>query len=309
MDRTSQIPPRSALFRLVPQGLGTSRVESLTGYVSRLAKAHLVTPSTMLHRGLVWWDQGQPERVGEWMRRPGRLLLRRSINAHLAGEPWVGLLERLTCLTGLAGCTMQGWASCFPQRGLLRHHLAWCPECLAQDADPYDRLAWCLPPLKVCWVHRRRLCERCPHCGSAVPVIHARSVPGVCPHCSGSLIFQVDAARPADDEEMRTALLVADFFDAVGRQPNLGQRHVPVSAALGRCMVAAGINDAASLARLLNVSRITAWYWLQGRSMPSLGHTLNICNCFGLSVVEFLVGGEPMVSRARSMGELALHAV
>ncbi len=40
--------PRSRLFHLVPIGIGTPHVESLTSYVSRLAVAHSVPPGTLL---------------------------------------------------------------------------------------------------------------------------------------------------------------------------------------------------------------------------------------------------------------------
>lgn len=41
------IPPRSRLYHLEPRGVGTSEVESLTSYLTRLAKAHCV-PLTKL---------------------------------------------------------------------------------------------------------------------------------------------------------------------------------------------------------------------------------------------------------------------
>src|SRR5437016_2319425 len=36
------LPPRSRLYALEPIGIGTPHVESLTGYVSRIADAHAV---------------------------------------------------------------------------------------------------------------------------------------------------------------------------------------------------------------------------------------------------------------------------
>jgi hypothetical protein len=36
------LPPRSRLYHLSPIGVGTSEVESLTGYLVRLAAAHSV---------------------------------------------------------------------------------------------------------------------------------------------------------------------------------------------------------------------------------------------------------------------------
>jgi TniQ len=47
------IPSRSRLYPLEPVGIGTPVVESLTGYVSRLAEAHCVTPKVLISRELV----------------------------------------------------------------------------------------------------------------------------------------------------------------------------------------------------------------------------------------------------------------
>ena len=50
-DMTAPIvPPRSRFFNLSPAGLGTSMVECLTSYLSRLAQAHSVTPGVLHHR-------------------------------------------------------------------------------------------------------------------------------------------------------------------------------------------------------------------------------------------------------------------
>ena len=41
------VPPRSRLFNLSPIGLGTSMVECLTSYFSRLAQAHCLSPGAL----------------------------------------------------------------------------------------------------------------------------------------------------------------------------------------------------------------------------------------------------------------------
>src|ERR1017187_8404506 len=42
------IPKRSRLYSLEPMNVGTAEVESLTGYVARLAEAHCVTVSDLV---------------------------------------------------------------------------------------------------------------------------------------------------------------------------------------------------------------------------------------------------------------------
>jgi hypothetical protein len=46
------VPPRSQLYSLQPIGIGTGMVESLTGYVARLAEAHSVSVGDLVGRVL-----------------------------------------------------------------------------------------------------------------------------------------------------------------------------------------------------------------------------------------------------------------
>ena len=48
MLRPPLLGPRTRLYHLEPRGLGTPQVESLTGYVMRLAEAHRVTTSRLV---------------------------------------------------------------------------------------------------------------------------------------------------------------------------------------------------------------------------------------------------------------------
>src|ERR1700704_5056860 len=46
------VPPRSRLYSLEPIGVGSAMVESLTGYVARLAEAHSVSVGDLVGRVL-----------------------------------------------------------------------------------------------------------------------------------------------------------------------------------------------------------------------------------------------------------------
>ena len=50
--RPATVPPRSRLYSLTPVGISTPFVESLTGYVSRLADAHAVSVASLVDREL-----------------------------------------------------------------------------------------------------------------------------------------------------------------------------------------------------------------------------------------------------------------
>ena len=300
----------SRLFRVPPQGVGTSQVESLSGYVARIAAEHLVTPSTQLHRELGWWDLGRPGMCGRWLRRPPHLKLLASMNFHESGLRWITLLEKLNGVRGLAACTAISWTRCFPTRGLARPHLAWCPLCLASDVSPYYRLLWCFSDAKTCPVHQCRLMERCSDCHSTIPTIHARTRPGKCSNCDCSLYEGFKKPLFASEDESFNTRLLAEMLESHSKSVSLNfvKKRSP-SETLRRCQESVGFEDASGFARLLQVSRITAWYWLSGRSEPTLNHVLRVCAALDLTLGQFLRGEIPLISKPRLPRELPLHYV
>ena len=55
---TPPLPPRTVLYSIKPIGVGTALVESLTGYVARLAEAHSVSVGNLV--GSVLSDLANP---------------------------------------------------------------------------------------------------------------------------------------------------------------------------------------------------------------------------------------------------------
>lgn len=298
----------SRIFHVPQIGAGTAQVESLCGYIARVAMVHLVTPAALLHRCLEWWDTGRPDLVGNWKEKTGALRLRASINSGDTSGRWIELLESLGCVSGLSECTVASWAGIFSARMLIKTHHAWCPSCYQEDQQPYDRLIWSLQEVRACPRHLCQLVELCPNCTTRVPTIHSRSSPGRCHHCGGELFGGEVATRPADEVDLGLAQIAAEFLAHSARQRIAGEvgRNNFVCT-LNACMQAAQIADASELARLLNVSRNTTWYWLHGKAVPDFGHTVQICYAFNLSVSDFLAGRVPPSLVPRGTGELALR--
>ena len=127
------LPPRSRLFSLSPIGIGTPAVESLTGYVTRLAAAHGVVTRRLVE--------------SEILPRLGRSYLLRLTVTGDSSSIWkdgetralngLGALARdlaravgtLTLRDDLQWLTLRPWAEVIPVKGLLRRHRAWCPLC------------------------------------------------------------------------------------------------------------------------------------------------------------------------------------
>ena len=136
-------------------------VESLTGYITRLAEAHDVYPVKLLALEVL------PLTEGKLISEPSA----HSLSTHLArngqacngmGEVAMGLLQalwRLTRRDDLHSLTMLAWSRVLAWEGLLRRTRAWCSVCYEEQAQSgqqvYDQLLWALHVVTICPKHRQ----------------------------------------------------------------------------------------------------------------------------------------------------------
>jgi hypothetical protein len=280
------LPPRSRLYSLRPIATGTPEVESLTGYIARLAKAHAVSAGTLIGKEIVGrlaWSAGQPKEVPRKKQPPTYL---RSINGitPLAAS-WVEALESLTHRSDLRRLTMLAWANVVPCAGLLRAHRAWCADCLREQASPYERLLWTIGVVETCPQHRRPLSSHCPHCSQSMPVLGWHTWPGQCSECQGSLAD--DSVRSASDQgatfhQVWTANAVGAMLAASYAEPLPGGRFMEAL----RFWTANATVEATS--RLLEENQDALRAWRAGRRLPKLGSLLDLCQRLETSPVPFL---------------------
>lgn len=185
------LPARSRLYSLPPQGVGTPGVESLTGYITRLAEAHDIHPIKLLAYEIL------PLTEGTLIRRPSddslsTHLVRNGLVSNGMGEVAFSLvqaLSKLTIRTDLHSLTMLAWSRVLAWEGLLRRTRAWCPACYDEQSlsrgSVYDQLLWALHAVTICPKHRQPLATTCPHlgCGLSMPVLAAHTRPGWCSRC------------------------------------------------------------------------------------------------------------------------------
>lgn len=271
-----------------PIGVGTPACESLSSYVQRLALLHGTRPGQLTFRLLTWLERGEKSKAGVWAPRPGRLLLRNNVNGFSQADTWLRAIQLATHRTGLDALTTRTWDHCFPARGFLKPSLAWCPVCLAEDAVPYHRLSWLLQPTRLCLHHRHRLLIRCTRCLKTIPILHDRSAVTTCPWCGCNLRIAYESAKPEPPSEF-------DTWSAgeIGRLiAASAEWHKPPSwtpaESLLRITRSENLRGAGSLAKAIGTSKVTTWYWLTGKSRPSLQFSLRICHRFGRSLAEEL---------------------
>lgn len=312
-DATTPRPPRSRLYHLPPVGVGTAYVESLTGYVARLAEAHSVPTRALVVREIL------PRLGRPHLLKPADNSLSafwwkgtRSLNG-LRGlvRDWVQAVETLTARTDVRWLTCLPWAEVLTPLGLLRPTRAWCPACYDawQTAGQpiYEPLLWTLQGVAMCLHHRRRLQTVCPQpdCRQALPLLAPRARPGYCSQCGCWLGSTTRGGEIEDDalggEELTWQTWVVE---AVGELVAAGP-HLPGFVAkehwvmaLRTCVEQGAGGNMSALARQLGVSVCTVSEWQQGRQVPHLALLLRVCDRLSLSPLRLLTGG---VAKAGSL--------
>lgn len=178
------LPARSRLYNLEPIGVGTIKVESLTGYVARLAEAHCISNHTLLHRE-AFCSNKEPEGLYQTAFFGFSSSFINGVGKTAQGTATA--LCQLTSCQSVADTTMLKWKSILSASQLLRKTKRWCPSCYAgsiREEEPvYDPLIFAFDSVSSCPWHSAPLSEMCPECKSQLPMLTSRSRPGYCSKC------------------------------------------------------------------------------------------------------------------------------
>src|SRR5713226_5175936 len=158
-NTTIDVLRRSRLYSLTPVAIETLWLESLTGYVNRLAWTYRVGPRILVAREIIqhlsrsYHFQSSPSLLGAYCRSEAM-----SINGTGdAALDWSSTLAQLTMREHLRDLTLSSWAKTIPSQGLLRATSAWCPDCYQewqrQELPIYQPLLWMLQVVTVCLQH------------------------------------------------------------------------------------------------------------------------------------------------------------
>lgn len=304
------LPPRSRLYCLQPLGIGTPEVESLTGYVARLAEAHGVYTRTLVMRELVPL-LGRPHlsKLADSSLTSFWTGGSRALNgAQTLARDWVLTLEILTLRRDLRFLTLSTWADVLPSRGLLRPTRAWCPACYQEWQQNgqvvYEPLFWALTVVDACPHHRQRLHSRCPYpdCGQPSPLLASRSRPGYCSRCERWLGGSSAAERvdnevlPENELNWQTWVVntVGELLATAPTLPTPPQRE-NVAAAVSACIAQVTGGNMSALANQLPVSPVTMSAWQRGKALPQLASLLQLCDRLQLSLLRLLTEGADAV--------------
>lgn len=194
--------PRSRLYNLKPEGIGTYRVESLLSYLIRLAEKHHVSVWKLL-------DVEISEQFSKAYLK-GYAKKRQTNHAFSINgcseitEEYVNALESLTTRDDLINLTLlNGKGLINTKRNILKIHRTWCSECFqnwkTNKLEIYEPLIWNIKYINFCPDHQVKLEEKCPSCGQKNGLISSSHRVGYCGKCgewlgkeSSKENFQVD---------------------------------------------------------------------------------------------------------------------
>ena len=302
------IPKRSRLYSLDPMKVGAAEVESLTGYVARIAEAHCVTVSDLV--GAELSDPAFPTPL--FTPYPGKQRSNffytqlYSVNG-IADVPrkWISVLEAATLRHGLSDLTLLAFADLFSESHLFRDVSAWCPICFENRRSHgvrYESLLWAIAIVKFCPLHKVPLAEICPPCHRRSKPLAAHTQPGYCSRCRGWL---GDAGRPLEkfvggsdlEREIWIAQSVGELLAAGPKLKNSPLRdHLSIN--ISTCIDAATAGNLLAFADITRTSRSALRGWVSGAHRahrPQIGALLRMCYEIRVPVTQLVA--DPAVAR------------
>lgn len=290
------LPPRSLLYHLEPQGIGTPYTEGLSGYIARLAQEHFVTPRILMFRAIIPNSEGQYT-----MYHDGQLInAGRAINSlGTTAASLVGLLEKATLRKDLKFTTMLTWENVLPTKGLIRPARAWCSPCYQEWADAdqivYEPLIWSLAPIKVCVKHGLPLSEHCHLCGRSNHHLDTTLKPGHCSRCKQWLgTALVQASHPDlifKGADMKWQYWIVEMIgELISSAPSLLSipQRSNIAIAISKLVDTNSYGRVSEFARLVDINTRTVHQWLNGRQLPKITTLLSLCRELGLRLKELL---------------------
>lgn len=173
-------------------GFGTPYIESLSGYIARLAENHSVSTGQLFAKELAP-NLNRPYLVSQNRRQDSQILFRISRFIHAvngtsqAAVDYTNALEKLTLQNSLRYMTLFPWHNVISTRFLLRRKRAWCPQCFYEDKETfgivYEHLLWTIKFVVICIKHQISLISICPFCNKESSVLTPRASPGHCYSC------------------------------------------------------------------------------------------------------------------------------
>lgn len=302
-----ELLPHTRLYHLEPVGIGTMKVESLSGYIARLAATHCVSPSALcVGEVMPVINQIKLSQKGEVGSSYGQYLNANFYSAAPAlngmgviAEDWVRAMESLTLHSNLRYLTALTWRNVISIQSWLRPMRTWCPACYQEQKEAgkivYEQLLWTLKAVTVCCVHRSSLSTLCPHCHKTQPALNATLRPGYCCLCKGWLGVtehgEPDGLKKDVDftEQLRITCAIGELL-AISPELLETPGRAGITKAINMCLDHFTDGNRAAFARRFGITEMITAKWSRGEFLPRIGTLLKICFLAGAAPINFLYG-------------------
>ena len=293
------------LYGCPPIGRGTSDVESLVSFLSRLCVRRYALVTDVV------------DRVLRPYAPPGFFLPRSALSSFLNsmalrfdshGEyasTMVEAMEGATMRSGLRVMTLLPWSGLFEDKRVsplaAGKHRRWCASCFAkwaQDGVPLrEPLLWRLHAVTRCPEHATSLRDSCPRCGARQGPLAMRVPVGVCRRCGHPLYEECHRDVPALDTLDADERWAHSRALAIARMVEVAQSTIPSRDGFARLLTFA-LGFAAThgltkrqLALALGVPPPTFYAWCEQRSFPSLAQCVDASLQLGSDPAEVMCPG------------------
>lgn len=300
-----KISPRSRLYHLNPIGIGTSRTESCTGYIARLAEEHCVSTYSLFGRELVA-ASNRPHLLraeSQYLRGGTFVKTMTTLNGRSRrARDWIEVLESLTLQRNLHFLTMLTWQEVLTHKSLLRSVRTWCSQCLEEQRETdrriYEHLLWALGTVGICPAHRTKLATVCPHCHHQTPPFTYRLRPGHCSRCLNWLGHsnkgELSKSLLTEDNDFEYELWIANQMGQLVAQAPY-QSSAPsrerIRQFITTCIKRTTGGNVTAFADMLGIDRFVIYTWRR-KHLPATDLVLKICYRLGVSFYDLVTKGD-----------------
>ena len=309
LGSSAALPQRTYLYHMRPLGIGSMLVESMTGYIARLAEAHDVSPAMLLNRELLP-RMASLSGLQDIPKNLTFLYQSHVLNgASEHAQNCVQVLEHLTDVKNLRALTLLALNGVLSTQHCLRTRRAWCRSCFEDwrviGRPAYEPLLWAIESVASCPTHQCALSVKCPHCGRALYTLSARSRPGFCWRCQQWLGQHTAPVRESIDTPPRLAfaqgvveLLAAgtgiESFSSVLFKTNLRS-----------CIGSLTDGNVKRFCTATGMTYDSATHWLSVNGRIRLDLLIDLCTQLDLSPLRFLT--EPLAEKDFEHGRGLIH--
>jgi hypothetical protein len=275
------------------------KVESLTGYVKRLAEAHNLSPKTLDLEEIKPFIAARNESEASGMPQNFKGSSFHMIDGMTnVAEQYLQALQQLTSRKTLRALTLLNLHQVLPHNTTLRKYQAWCPRCYAEQFTEiqivYDPLIWSIEAVSVCAEHNTALSTRCPICKKQQPALRRPSRVGYCCYCHTWLgvddVQTPEVHQRNEDDwifQMWKTQVVGELIAATTSESYPLSRS-DFQSALQMLVTECTCGNTRELARWWNVDETKLRNWCEGRHVPSFSSLLNMCYRTNLSPFTLL---------------------